>query len=56
MTMRKYEKIKGNILMMQQLNTRRFEKEREILPGPDHYNPIYSLVENDGFSVIKLFY
>ncbi len=53
--MRKYEKIKENILMMQQLNTKRFEKEREIIPGPDHYNPIYSLVENEGFSVNKIY-
>jgi len=55
MTMRKYEKIKENILMIQQFNTKRFEKEKEITPGPDHYNPSYSLIENDGFAVIKFF-
>ena len=53
MTMRKYEKIRENILMMQQFNTKRFEKEKEITPGPDHYNPSYSLIQNDGFAVIK---
>lgn len=51
MTMRKYEKIKENVLMMQQYNTKRFEREKEITPGPDHYNPSYSLIENDGFAV-----
>ena len=54
MTMRKYEKIKDNILMMQQFNTKRFEKEKEVLPGPDHYNPSYSLIQNDGYAV-KIF-
>jgi hypothetical protein len=51
MTMRKYEKIRENILIMQKFNTKRFEKEKEITPGPDHYNPSYSLIENDGFAV-----
>ena len=53
MTMRKYEKIRENILMMQQFNTKRFEKEKEITPGPDHYAPSYNLIENDGFAVIN---
>jgi len=53
MTMRKYEKIRENILMMQHINTKRFEKEKEITPGPDHYVPNYDLVEFNGFAVKK---
>jgi hypothetical protein len=53
MTMRKYEKIKENILLMHQFNTKRFEKDTEITPGPDHYLPNYNLVENNGYHVIK---
>lgn len=51
MTMRKYEKIRENILMMQQFNTKRFEKEKEVFPGPDHYYKNFDLVENNGFAV-----
>jgi hypothetical protein len=54
MTLRKYKKIKENILFMQQFNTKKFEKEKEIIPGPDYYNPSYSLIENDGFSVFYI--
>jgi hypothetical protein len=55
MTMRKYEKIKENILLMQQFNTKRFEKDVEITPGPGNYFPSYNLVENNGYFVINYF-
>jgi hypothetical protein len=55
MTIRKYDKIRENILSIQQLNTKRYEKEIIINPGPDHYVPNYNLVENNGYSVINIF-
>jgi hypothetical protein len=52
MTLRKYNKVRESILMMQQLNTKRFEKEDVITPGPDYYSPNYNMIENNGYSVI----
>lgn len=51
MTMKKYEKLRENILLMQQLNGKRVEKLDEETPGPGHYNPSHNLVEDQGYAV-----
>lgn len=53
MTMRKYEKIRENIMIMNQMNSKRVEKPTEETPGPDYYEPNYNQVENNGFAVKK---
>lgn len=50
--MRKYEKIRENILMMQHLNSKKILKEEEITPGPNSYNPSYNFVEPNPLSVM----
>lgn len=51
MTMKKFEKIRSNILLLHELNTKKVEKEDFETPGPGAYNPTYRLIEDDGFAV-----
>ena len=51
MTMRKFEKIRENILMIHAKDGKRIEKEIIELPGPNTYNPSYNLLEDSGFKV-----
>ena len=51
MTMRKFEKMRENILMLHNQNTKRVEKEEMDSPGPASYNPSYKLIEDPGFAV-----
>lgn len=55
MTIRKYEKIKDNILIMQQYNAKRVEKEPQETPGPNSYYPSWNYVEENPICVIFLF-
>jgi hypothetical protein len=52
MTVRKYDKIRENIMMTQQMNSKRVEKPIEEFPGPNYYEPNYDLIENNGYAVI----
>lgn len=54
MTMRKYDKIRENIMIMQQMNSKQVEKPIEEFPGPNHYEPNYNLIENNGFAVSSI--
>lgn len=49
--MKKFEKIRENILMLHNLNSKRIEKEPEDNPGPASYNPTYNLIEDKAYSV-----
>lgn len=49
--MRKYEKIRENIMIMQQLNSKSVEKPIMETPGPNHYEINYDQVQNNGFAV-----
>ena len=51
MTMRKYDKIRENIMIMQQMNAKHVEKPIEETPGPNFYDPSYNLIENNGYVV-----
>lgn len=51
MTMKKFEKIRENILMLHSKNSKRVEMEEIESPGPASYNPSYKLIEDPGFSV-----
>ena len=51
MTIRKFDKIKENILIMQQFNSKRVEKEPQEIPGPNTYFPSYTYVEENPCSV-----
>lgn len=55
MTIRKYDKIKENILNMQQYNSKKVEIPTEEIPGPGAYSPSYNLIENNGFAVKFIF-
>lgn len=56
MTMRKFEIIRENILMLHNKNSKAVEKEEIDSPGPASYNPSYKLIEEPGFAVINFFY
>jgi len=51
--MRKFEKIRENILMLHGKNSKRVEKEEMDSPGPATYNPSYNLIEDTGYAVIN---
>jgi hypothetical protein len=51
MSMRKFEKIKDNILMIHKKDGKKIEKELVDLPGPATYNPSYNLLEDKGYMV-----
>jgi len=55
MTIRKYEKIKENILTMQQFNSKRIEKEIQETPGPNNYYPSYTYIEENPICVLNIF-
>ena len=55
MTIRKYDKIKENILNIQQYNSKKVEIVSENIPGPGAYSPSYNLIENNGFAVNFIF-
>lgn len=52
MTTRKFEKIKENILILQQINNVRPEKEINETPGPTSYYPSYNQIEENPKAVI----
>jgi len=49
--MRKFTKIRENILMLHNKNSKRVEQEEYDSPGPATYNPSFKLIEDMGFSV-----
>ena len=49
--MKKYEKIRENIIIMQQINSRKIENQIEEFPGPTSYNPCYKLTLDSGYAV-----
>lgn len=55
MTVRKYEKIKENILLIQQYNAKRVEKDPHETPGPNSYFPSWSYVQENPICVILKF-
>ena len=50
--MRKYEKIRENIIMLHNQHSKIVEKEEVDSPGPASYNPSYKLIEDPGYAVI----
>jgi hypothetical protein len=55
MTMKKFEKIRDNILKLHGKNSKRVEKEETNSPGPAEYFPVYNLVEDTGYAVKTIF-
>ena len=51
MTMKKFEKIRENILMIHSKDAKRVEREIVESPGPADYNPSFNLLEDPGFKV-----
>jgi hypothetical protein len=51
MAIRKFEKIKENILIMQQMNSKRVEKDVSEFPGPNSYYPSYNYIEENPICV-----
>lgn len=49
--MRKFDKIKDNILLMQNINSKRIEKDFIETPGPGFYNPSYKHIEENPLAV-----
>jgi hypothetical protein len=51
--MRKFAKLKENILKIHYKDGKKIQKEFLDLPGPATYNPSYNLLEDKGYMVYK---
>lgn len=53
--MRKFDKIRENILMVHAKDSKIVEREPTDYPGPASYNPSYNLLEDSGFKVKNIY-